>query len=92
MVWLLRQRMGGLAGYGVWATLFKATSAAAGHWRGSLWCGEIRWAATNLPLSGFLQELAVVGLAGAVGVTVYLVLAFCRFARGKGMLLQRIKR
>lgn len=90
MVWLLRQRMGGLAGYGVWATLFKATSAAAVT--GVAAYGVARWAASNLPLSGFLQELAVVGLAGAVGVTVYLVLAFLLDLREVKVLLQRIKR
>lgn len=90
MVWLLRRRMGGLAGYGVWATLLKATGAAAVT--GLAAYGTGRWAAATLPVSGFLQELLIVGLAGAVGVTVYLALAFLFDLNEVKVLLQRFRR
>jgi putative peptidoglycan lipid II flippase len=90
MAWLLRRRMGGLAGYGVWATLFKATTAAAVT--GLAAYLTARWIVSMAPAATFLNQLLVVGMAGAVGVAVYMALVYVLDLRELKVLLHRLKR
>lgn len=89
MVWLLRRHLGGLAGLGVWATLVKATVAAAAT---ALAAAALAQGVDLLPVTGFVRELLVVGLAGVVGVGVYLGLVFALDLREVKVLFGRFRR
>lgn len=76
MLWLLQRQLGGLRGFGISSTIWKAVAASS---LTGLVAGLADWAmetlvAPVLPLSGFLGKLFVVSVAGGLGIVTFLVL------------------
>lgn len=70
MLWLLQRHLGGLRGFGINTAARKALAASA--LTGLVAYGVGETAATLLPLSGFLGKLAIVTLAGGLGLLTFL--------------------
>ena len=74
MIWVVRNQIGGIEGYGISRTIIKSTAAA-------LVTGAAAYAAAglvldSLPLEGFFERLFVVLIGAAAGVAAYTVMVF----------------
>jgi putative peptidoglycan lipid II flippase len=88
MLWLLRQRLGGLSGYGVQTLIAKALGAALAM--GGV-AALIAWALTPVTRLGFtLGHIIIVGGAGAIAVLVYAILMVALRVEELGVLRQLV--
>ncbi|NCF64741.1 MAG: murein biosynthesis integral membrane protein MurJ [Chloroflexi bacterium] len=74
MIWVVRGQIGSLRSYGIAKTTLKSIIAAI--ITGATAFIVARFAAANLPLTGFSQSLLVVLMGGAAGVLAYTLMVF----------------
>ncbi|MCB8938105.1 MAG: murein biosynthesis integral membrane protein MurJ [Ardenticatenaceae bacterium] len=72
MLWLLQRQLGGLRGFRIGTTIWKALAASVVTGLVAYFVGEtaVAW----LPLAGFIGKLSIVGVAGGFGLLAFLVL------------------
>ncbi|MCA9931663.1 MAG: hypothetical protein KC419_24440, partial [Anaerolineales bacterium] len=73
MLWFLQTHLGGLAGFHIWRTTFKAVTAAA--LTGIAAFGVSVLLPQFLPVDGFNGRLLLVAVSGGAGISVFILAA-----------------